>query len=424
VEPSLQGEKGAECETWVSFGGKQFCSPELEGSLGAIKGERYVSREGTFARSANRNRTDELPFDRILGDNQNSLPSILYTDITSPSFRKFHNTLSKTAKKGKTSYRIRHKPSSKESRSPLIVNGYGVELQLKRTDYIVIDDRQAEEAGKDSAPQTQNTELQNDDEEVSDLKPLSSSEVSNLAVNAASFVMKSEQPLDTLLKLVQDFPKHSSAISAHNATEEFVKEHESNRMLLLPSGYNVIWINGVQIPARDVNPFTLLQHLRRERKLINGVRRQGLSGPEAIGLLSHSAITESQVEDEPQRYDFRDTTEGGSVIVWLNNIEKDKRYEDWPSQVTAVMAISFFNIICADSDLASSTHLSWPTAVGSPRYTQRCCTRRSYFRRRYFLDCRHNAGHDQARSSHQMGYRAEDYHSWSRRAGEGRLLPA
>jgi UDP-glucose:glycoprotein glucosyltransferase len=264
----------------------------------------------------------------------------LYADITSPSFGKFHTTLSKTAKEGKTSYRIRHKPSSRVVRSPLIVNGYGVELQLKRTDYIVIDDRQAEEANKGSTQQTLNTEL-HDDEEVSDLKPLSSSEVTNLAVNAASFVMKSDQPLDTLLKLVQDFPKHSSAIAAHNASEDFVKEHDANRMQLLPSGFNVIWINGVQIPNRDVNPFTLLEHLRRERKLINGVRKQGLSGPEAIALLSHSAVTENQVQDEPQRYDFRDATEGGSVIVWLNDIEKDKRYEDWPSDITAVSVLGF-----------------------------------------------------------------------------------
>jgi UDP-glucose:glycoprotein glucosyltransferase len=263
-----------------------------------------------------------------LGDSQHALPAILYADITSPSFAWFHNTLSKTAKEGKTSYRIRHKPSLKGSSSPLVVNGYGVELQLKRTDYIVIDDRDATQNSQDASLQ--------DDDEVADLKPLSSSEVSKLAVKAASFVMKSEQPFDTLVRLVQDFPKHSSAIAAHNISEEFVKEHEGNRNKLLPSGYNIMWINGVQIPNRDINPFHLLEHLRRERNLINGVRSQGLSGPEAIDLLSNSAITENQVQDEPQRYDFRDATEGGRVIIWLNDIEKDKRYESWPSEITAV----------------------------------------------------------------------------------------
>lgn len=279
----------------------------------------------------------ELPFDRILGNSSHALPSILYADITSPSFAKFHKTLSKTAEQGKTSYRVRHKPSEKAPKSPLVVNGYGVALQLKRTDYIVIDDRAPADNGETLATQKPLEAELHDDADVSDLKPLSKDEVADLGLKAASFVMKNEQPMDTLLKLVQDFPKYSSAIVAHNASEEFVAEHELNRGQLLPAGLNILWINGVQIPARDVNPFTLLEHLRRERSLINGVRSQGLSGPDAISLLSHSAITETQAGDEPQRYDFRDEIEGGNVIVWMNNIEKDARYDMWPTQIQALL---------------------------------------------------------------------------------------
>lgn len=210
-----------------------------------------------------------------------------------------------------------------------------MELQLKRTDYIVIDDRPAEQGDKAVPQKPLDTEL-HDEDEVADLKPLSKDDVSDLGLKAASFVMKSDQPMDTLLRLVQDFPKYSSTIVGHNASEEFIAEHTHNREQLLPSGYNVIWINGVQIPVRDVNPFTLLEHLRRERSLINGVRSQGLSGPDAISLLSHSAITEIQSDDEPQRYDFRDESEGGNIIVWMNNIEKDSRYSSWPTALTSV----------------------------------------------------------------------------------------
>ncbi|PSN64480.1 UDP-glucose:glyco protein glucosyltransferase precursor [Corynespora cassiicola Philippines] len=323
VEPSLEAEQGEGCDTWVAFGGKQFCSPQLEESHGAVKSERMYA----------------LPFDRVLGNASSPLSSILYADITAPSFSKFHKTLSKTAKEGKTSYRVRHKPSANAPKTPLIVNGYGVELQLKRTDYIVIDDRSAEQ-GENAAQKPLETEL-NDDEEVSDLKPLSKDEVSDLGLKAASFVMKSDQPMDTLLKLVQDFPKYSSAIVGHEASEEFVAEHSQNREQLLPSGYNVLWINGVQIPAREVNPFTLLEHLRKERRLVNGIRSQGLSGSDAIALLSHSAITETQAEDEPQRYDFRDEIEGGKVIIRMNTIEKDSRYESWPSALTSLLQRTF-----------------------------------------------------------------------------------
>jgi UDP-glucose:glycoprotein glucosyltransferase len=42
VEPSLQGVQGPECDTWVAFGGKQYCSPQLEDSHGSVKGGRWV----------------------------------------------------------------------------------------------------------------------------------------------------------------------------------------------------------------------------------------------------------------------------------------------------------------------------------------------------------------------------------------------
>ena len=214
------------------------------------------------------------------------------------------------------------------------MNGYGVELQLKRTDYIVIDDRQKEE-GQASGQKPLGSGL-DEDEEVSDLKPLSKEEVSDLGMKAASFVMKSDKPMDTLLKLVQDFPKYSSIIAGHNVSDTFLQEHTKNREQLLPGGYNIIWINGVQIPTRDVNPYSLLAHLRRERSLINGIRSQGLSASEVISLLSHDAISAIQTEDEPQRYDFRDAVEGGDVIIYLNDIEKDSRYEMWPTELRAV----------------------------------------------------------------------------------------
>jgi hypothetical protein len=43
VEPSLQAEQGADCEVWVAFGGKQYCSPRMDNAHGDIKGERWVS---------------------------------------------------------------------------------------------------------------------------------------------------------------------------------------------------------------------------------------------------------------------------------------------------------------------------------------------------------------------------------------------
>jgi UDP-glucose:glycoprotein glucosyltransferase len=278
----------------------------------------------------------ELPFDRVEG-NISAPASILYVDITSPKFGNFHKTLIDSARKGKISYRVRHrKPLSLKS-TPLIISGYGVELALKRTDYIVIDDRNTEDVRTEEELKT---EIKLDDEEVADLKPLSASELASLSLKVSSFIMQSENPFQTLIKVSQDFPRYSTAMAARNVSTDFLTEHQYNRGQLVPAGMNVFWINGVQIIERQVDAFTLLDIIRREKKTINAVRELGLSGPEAVRLLSHSDIASVQAEDEPQRFDWRDIDEGENVIIWLNNIEKDKRYEPWPSDLNVVSNIT------------------------------------------------------------------------------------
>ncbi|TVY39240.1 UDP-glucose:glycoprotein glucosyltransferase [Lachnellula occidentalis] len=295
AEPSLQAEEETSCPTWVLFGGKQYCSPILDAPHGDINGDLQ---------------TQELPFDRILGNPTAPLLSYFGEDGS------------------------RGKALSAESK-PLLVPGYGVELALKRTDYIVIDDREDDDSK--SIEQFSEKEVKFEDEELADLKPLSSSELFSLGLKASSFIMQSENPFETLVKLSQDFPKYSSAIASHNATKEFVTEHDYNRAQLVPGGYNIWWMNGVQVIEREIEALSILELLRAERKLINGVRELGLTGQEAIQLLSHQDIATVQAEGELQRFDWRDDIEGGNVIIWMNDIEKDKRYGEWPTSVQAML---------------------------------------------------------------------------------------
>ena len=266
--------------------------------------------------------------------------STLYVDINSPLFPHFHQTLSTTARAGQTSYRIRYRPSSSATSQPLIVSGYGVELALKRTDYIVIDDRgKTDDDGigaNEDADAAALDGVSSQMEDLADLKPLSSSELLGLGLKASSFIMATDDPFNTLLKVSQDFPKHSSTIAKLNISDDFMIEHASNREMFLPAGYNMIWMNGMQVEARQMDAFSLIEQLRRERRLIGSLRESGLSAMESISLISHSAVAESKATSESQRYDYRDELEGGQVIIWLNDIEKDKRYQDWPSHSSAV----------------------------------------------------------------------------------------
>ncbi|KAL8928435.1 MAG: hypothetical protein Q9208_001668 [Pyrenodesmia sp. 3 TL-2023] len=329
VEPSLMVAQDAACPVWVHFDGKQYCSPALDRAQQGVEGLKDP---------------EVLPFDRILGETarQSGPPSILYAEITSPLFGQFHQTISSTARSGQTSYRIRYRPSIATTGRPLTVNGYGVELALKRTDYIVIDDRGDDKnEGEQEIANKGATEILLETEELADLKPLSTTELRGLGLKTASFVMSSQDPFDTLMKISQDFPKHSSAITKGNVSMELLAEHRANRDALLPAGYNVIWMNGMQVEAREMDAFALLERMRRERRLIGSLRDIGFSGQEAVQLLSHPSIADSKVGGEEQRYDYRDTLEGEQVIIWLNDIEKDKRYQDWPSYTSALLQRTF-----------------------------------------------------------------------------------
>ena len=223
-----------------------------------------------------------------------------------------------------------------------MVSGYGVELALKRTDYIVVDDR---DSGKETAEiettAARAEEVVFEAEELADLKPLSATELLGLGLKAASFIMSSEDPFDTLIKVSQDFPKHSSAITTRNSSTSLVEEHRSNRDVLLPAGYNIVWMNGAQVEVRQMNAFALLESMRRERALVKSLQSLRFSGSEVVQILSHPAIANAKVEGEAQRYDYRDEIEGGRVIIWLNNIEKDKRYQGWPEETGALLQRTF-----------------------------------------------------------------------------------
>ncbi|TLS23762.1 uncharacterized protein PpBr36_06649 [Pyricularia pennisetigena] len=326
VEPKLQG-KVDNCPEWILKSGEIFCSVDEAKGVANIVGD-VLSRD--------------ILFDQQLGDSSEGV--VLYADITSPSFGAFHDTLATAARNGGPSYRLRHRSIATASKQPLYLSGYGVELALKRTDYIVIDDRANEKTAQDDSAQKplvggSSEIVLNGDEEVADLKPLSASELEQLGLKAADFILRGEKPFETLLKLTQDFPKYSGSVSAHNVSAEFRTEHNANRMVLqIPSGSNILWMNGVQLIERQIQSFGLVDVLRRERQLINEVRDLGLSGREAVDLLSHSDVASSKANDEPPRFDWRDEKEDGKVIVWLNNLEKDKRYESYSPHIMTLLS--------------------------------------------------------------------------------------
>ena len=91
-----------------------------------------------------------LPFDHIhpLPSSRLKAPShiaVLYASFESDTFRPLHETLFASSSKAgaPVQYVIRPIPPSKPSTTRNYLSGYGVALDLKKTDYLSLDDRRA-----------------------------------------------------------------------------------------------------------------------------------------------------------------------------------------------------------------------------------------------------------------------------------------
>ncbi|KAL7793137.1 glycosyltransferase family 24 protein [Trichoderma ceciliae] len=321
VAPTVDDPAKSECVNWVLLEGKQYCTPELD----------EVNKDDLLSLQAK-----HLPFDRTFGTGREA---ILYADPTSHTFGAFHKALTKAARQGSLSYRIRYRRTETTPATTLPMSGYGVELALKKTDYIVIDDRSHGEEPHLDSPSS-GTSL-DDSEDVADIKPLATSDLSSLGVKAASFILQSDTPLETLIKLTQDLPKFLTSIVAHNTSTQFEEEFQNNSLHGVPDGMNVLWINGVQLIERQIEPFALIERLRQERRLVDGFRALGLSGRQAVSILGHQEVSNAKEANEPLRYDWTDRLEDGRVLIWLNDLESDDAYEDYPKSLTSLLQRAF-----------------------------------------------------------------------------------
>lgn len=329
--------------------------------------------------------TKHLPFDRVLGTGREA---ILYADPTSKTFGAFHKALSKAAVEGSLSYRIRYRRTQSTTRATLPMSGYGVELALKKTDYIVIDDRLQNEV-----PHHENVGAGaglDDSEDVADIKPLAVSDLSSLGLKATSFILQSDDPLETLIKLTQDLPKFLTAIVAHNVSTRFEEEFRLNSLQGVPDGLNMLWLNGVQLIERQIEPFALIERLRQERKLIDGFRALGLNGKQAVSILGHQDVSTAKEGSETLRYDWTDRLEDGRVIIWLNDIESDDIYEEYPKSLTSVSRNKMGGGETAQEasvliSSAAATVISWTTAAYWKKYLYSHCTCRFLKPRRCFI---------------------------------------
>ena len=151
--------------------------------------------------------------------------------------------------------------------------------------------------------------------------------ISDLGVQAAQIIADSPEPLTVLSHLSQNFPKYATSLARRVVANKNVTQELQRNSQKVQKGLNVFWFNGVLIDAKDVNPFALLGLLKKEKSVVQSLTSYGLSNSQALELLTHPDVSSAQKDSAMMEavFDASDRPEGGGIIMWWNDMEKDSR---------------------------------------------------------------------------------------------------
>ena len=150
----------------------------------------------------------------------------------------------------------------------------------------------------------------------------------DLGPQAISLIKNSSDPFNTLISLSSDFPRLAIPLSRLTPLSEPITTELRINAHKVPAGSNMFWLNGMYLSDHEFNPFSILNKLRSERDIMGQLTQLGLSPKQALDVLSskhvQKALSQGTVLDGV--FDASDRAEGGDVVVWLNDLERDERY--------------------------------------------------------------------------------------------------
>ncbi|KAL9964464.1 hypothetical protein ACROYT_G028110 [Oculina patagonica] len=339
-----------DCEAFVELGSKTTC--DVAEAVFLIKQAQTIPLSQSFE------------FDHHYPKSENnSVAVVLYGRIGSQSFWKFHEQLEFLANNGKVHYVLRHYLQSPSERK-IRLSGYGVELAVKKTEYKAVDDSKVQD---DTEGKVQKTDEADDDEvegflfgklrklypelkenldqfrthlkeSAHEMAPLKVWQLQDLSFQAAQRVMSSDpqRALKVLRDISQNLPMQTRSLVKTKVKEEMRKEIQLNQKHFaqfgLDPGDGALMINGLMFQVDDLNPFQLLDLLRDEALAIDRLSSLGIKG-EALGKL---VSLSSQPEHESFVLDARHDS-----IVFINDLEKDRQYWGWPSELQDILRPTF-----------------------------------------------------------------------------------
>ncbi|XP_014669413.1 PREDICTED: UDP-glucose:glycoprotein glucosyltransferase 1-like [Priapulus caudatus] len=287
---------------------------------------------------------------------ENEPVAILYGELGTPSFKDFHKMLRQAAMDGSTAYILRHytKPQNEAPKKTRLA-GYGVELDIKSTEYKAQDDTKVE--GEETAEDEDEDEEEDVEgfifsklkslhperkDDLAKLKshliesnlqmaPLKVWQLQDLSFQAAQTVLSSpkEEALTMLRSISQNFPTVARSLVRTQVPAQLKNEVKENQQSFenyhgIMPGDSAMFLNGLSLDLEVVDIFTIQDVLRDELYTMEGLWALGLRGDD------FSAVLRQDLKQESMEYaiDIRH-----EAIHWLNDIEKDSQYRDFRTGV-------------------------------------------------------------------------------------------
>uniref|UniRef100_A0AAY5EX87 UDP-glucose ceramide glucosyltransferase-like 1 n=1 Tax=Electrophorus electricus TaxID=8005 RepID=A0AAY5EX87_ELEEL len=282
---------------------------------------------------------------------------ILYAELGTGEFSRFHQQMLSKANKGLINYVLRHYlPHPSESR--VFLSGYGVELAIKNQEYKAKDDTQVQ-GPNDPVDEVQGflfgklkvayPELREQLKELrkhlvestNEMAPLKVWQMQDLSFQTAARILAapSVDALNVMRDLSQNFPNKARSITKTVVNSEIRKEIEENQKVLLLvffvfPGDSALFINGLHIDLDVQDIFSILDILRSEARVMEGLRSLLVDSPHVHDILK----LDVQPADSDYGVDIRSP-------AWINNLETDGRYASWPSNVQELLRPTFPGVI-------------------------------------------------------------------------------
>lgn len=296
---------------------------------------------------------------------------VLYADYSASEFIPVHNRLVALATSGKIRYVLR--PLVRPSDQHIHLQGFGVELAIKNMEYKVLDDSkiQADEDSTGSINDILGDSFEEADingfffnkllERRSDLTDklntfrdelLSKSgtdgddikvwDLIDLGIQACQSILRSKDPLVLMQDISQNFPLYASSLAKVRVNNTYKTAMSNRPNWKVEPGTSIMTINAISIDPQKVDLFELHDVLSREARTADTISGLGLPGRTVRDLLKIPAKKPPKkassghlsVSGDQFRVNMA-TVANDHLISWMNDLEKDSRYNQWPRSVVS-----------------------------------------------------------------------------------------